>query len=341
MPTGNKKDNKYILQPVVGNGKHFELGGGISAHLVFFSTEFSNLAFFIEGNITHIFENHQYRLFDFKCNGKNSRYMLLKEFITDGSNLYYDGNLISATCFNNRRAAISIDVKGDASIKLAYRYCAWGVDLGYNIYGHTKERVKILCSAQDCNTKNRKFGIKGLTGTCAYSYPIIVNDSNQAGIVPNGTPSNSYKSYNNCNSLSNIIDYTIIPDNRTQNDISMYEVEMPQSSNVNLNSCNVNLAYNSKDVDSFISVNDLANDEYPVISDNIIPDILNVNDLSVKSGAAPASLTNKIFLYINYTWADDNGWDPYIGFGSSVEFSNYYKGVLNQWGFLFKGGFAF
>ena len=35
LPTGKKRKNLFILDPVVGNGKHVELGGGISAHSVF------------------------------------------------------------------------------------------------------------------------------------------------------------------------------------------------------------------------------------------------------------------------------------------------------------------
>jgi len=343
MPTGNKKDNKYILQPVVGNGKHFELGGGISAHLVLFSTEFSNLAFFLEGNITHMFKNHQYRLFDFIQNGKDSKYLLLKEFQTNGSSLYYSGNLISATCFNNRRAEVSIAIRGDASIKLAYRYFGWGVDLGYNIYGHTKENVKILSNV-DCNTKNRKFGIKGLTGVCAYQYPIVINNiTKQLEIVPNNTSSNNYTNLNNCNKLSDIIDYTTIPDNRTQSNATIYSIKEPKAGNISINSCYANLAYNSPSIEEPILVEELNknNSKYEIINNEVYPNILSIKDLDPHSGAAPASLTNKIFLYIDYTWADDNGWDPYVGFGSSIEFSNYYKGVLNQWGILFKGGFAF
>ena len=108
------------------------------------SGEDSNLAFFLEGNVTHIFRSRQCRLFDLVDNGPFSRYMLLKEFETNGATYTYANNLINATCFTNRDVHVSIGVKADFSLKLAYRWCGLGLDLGYNIYGQSREKIEVL-----------------------------------------------------------------------------------------------------------------------------------------------------------------------------------------------------
>ena len=82
-PTGNKANPTYIFSPVIGNGKHYEFGAGITAHsILWYGCADQSIGVYFEGNVTHLFKNTQKRSFDFKNNGPLSRYLLLKEIDT-------------------------------------------------------------------------------------------------------------------------------------------------------------------------------------------------------------------------------------------------------------------
>ncbi len=343
LPTGKKRKNLFLLDPVVGNGKHVELGGGISAHSVLWSGEDSNIALFLEGNITHLFRSHQCRFFDLCNNGPFSRYLLLKEFDTNGTTLTYNSNLISASCFTSREVAVSIGIKGDASLKLAYRWCGFGFDLGYNVYGHSREDIDLRCNSCPADIDKRKFGIKGTTNTCCFNYPIVVLPSGASEIFPDGTPIpiGGTARTPSCPALPDPLVSTNLPNNATQPDATAFKAGLQPSGTIGATDCAacVNPAITTPTPINIIAPQSLDN--------GVTPTLLSVNDIDIHSGEAHAVFTNKLFAHMSYTWMDECGWNPQFGVGGEVEFdgndrrSTCEQTGLNQWGVWVKGCISF
>ena len=343
LPTGKKAKDLYVFDPVVGNGKYFELGGGISAHTVLWSGEDSNFALFLEGNVTHLFRSNQCRLFDLVNNGPFSRYMLLKEFNTNGTTFSYANTLISATCFTNRSVDVSVGIKGDASLKLAYRWCGIGLDIGYNIYGHSREKIDLRCNACPAAIDQRRFGIKGIEGIGCFSYPIaIVNDTRT--IFPAGTtfPAGATAPAD-CPALEDQSSAREMPNNSTQPLATAFNAPVPTAP-VSASACTVCI---SRTIDTATPVEDLTPANNIFVNSGLQPTLLSVNDLDIHSAEALAVLTHKFFFHVCYTWMDECGWNPQLGVGGEVEVDGNHsrsaceRSGLNQWGVWVKGCVSF
>ena len=348
LPTGKKRKNLFILNPVVGNGKHYEIGGGLTAHTVLWSGEDSNIALFIEGNVTHLFNSRQCRTFDLKDNGPFSRYVLLKEYDTDGTMFTYNNILISANCFTTREVDVSLAVKGDASIKLAYRWCGFGLDVGYNIYGHSSETIDLRCNACPSSIDRRKFAVKGTAGVCCDQYTIAIPDGGEPTIFPNGDPFNGAVAPEDCPVIPD--DSSVViqePSNATQPDATAFRPGVMKSGTVSDTACTVCLNNRGgEDLENLTPVSDLEPPAF-FVDNGLQPRLLSVNDLNILSGEAHAVITHKLFMFLNYTWMDECGWNPHLGVGFEVEFDGNHsrsgcEGTgLNQWGILIKGGLSF
>jgi hypothetical protein len=318
MPTGNKPNGRHIFEPIVGNGHHWELGGGISGHLVLWErSDDQALALYLEANVTHLFKNTQCRSFDFCNNGPLSRYILLREFEINGTTIEPTGRLTNGINFATRRIRSSVGVKGDASVKLAYRSDWFALDIGYNFYGNTREHVKLCQSQPDCNT-NKRFGIKGIEGICALEYSTTGMLPLELGPLVGKIPLNSTES-----------NATIRSGAPTDN---------PQAPPL-LSPSNRAVSALSK--------------QSGIISDHTIlqaqlsepPILLSIDDLNIRSGQAGATATHKLFGYIGYNVDSPcRGYTLYGGIGGEIEVEGLAcneRTSLNQWGIWLKGGIAF
>lgn len=211
IPTGNRPKGKYIFEPLVGNGKHWEAGGGVTGHIAFAPYDNKmclNAAFYFEGNITHVFTTQQMRAFDFTNNGLLSRYMLLKSFdpvcdngvftgqyeynglqqmITPAgsttaianpayASLYSTTGLLNAINFATRNCEVRVGLQTDVSCKLCLSKGGWTLDAGYNFFYRSKERVCIKTECP-CYLDSRFLGFKGTEPVCCSSYQIIVDQT--------------------------------------------------------------------------------------------------------------------------------------------------------------------
>lgn len=348
LPTGNKRKNLYILNPVIGNGKFFEFGAGVSAHTVLWSGEDSNIALFLEGNVTHMFRSRQCRSFDFSNNGPYSRYMLLKEFTTNGTTFTYANSMINAINFTNREVDVSVGVKADFSLKLAYRWCGFGADIGYNGYGHSREKIELLCHSCPASIDKRKFGIKGTEGTCCFNYTIAVPADGVPSVFPAGTaiPAGSTKPAPSCPALPATSVISNLPNNGTQSDATAFKPGTQPSSGIPApTDCSVCL--NQGVVTEPTPITDLTTDNGFFVNNGLQPTLLSVNDLDIHSGEANAYFSNKFFAHLCYTWMDECGWNPQLGVGGEVEVPGNNKSNggepigINQWGVWVKGCVSF
>lgn len=360
-PTGNSPESINIFEPIAGTAGHWGLGAGLTAHATLWENDCDqNLSFWVEGNVHHLFKDTQKRSFDFKTQGPLSRYMLLKEFDSNG---VYTGRLINAINFTTRDVRTSFKVTGDASAKFAYRNCGFMADIGYNIWGRSCEKVDV-CNNLTGTTANdladNRFGFKGCEGVCARNFV-----AQEDGVVPpgmfrgdaadpastalNSTASNA-TAYS-CGTIDNGQFITTSP------------VEAGDT---------ISLAWNGTPATA-TSVVTLAPNNIPanvvdgvIFAQQSVPPVLLTRD-SINFLGATSALTHKIFGYVGYTWFDCD-FTPFIGILGEVEFDgrrgnknndcNTLTGTststitntstnchddrsINQWGIGVKGGISF
>jgi hypothetical protein len=189
IPTGTKLDDSWLQKnnfaPIIGNGRHFELGGGISGHLQLWECEDCSFTAYIDGYMTHVFSKLQKRSFDLS-NHPMSRYALVKELTYDtsmnpglpstvsatGGDVYaYNGVLKSLGDANVACVDISADIKGEAVLDLIYAYNNWEFGAGYAFAGQTREKVK-CCKKSSVNDKFYGYlGNAGVTSIAFYKTP--------------------------------------------------------------------------------------------------------------------------------------------------------------------------
>lgn len=181
-PTGNRPHPETVFSPIIGNGHHWELGGGIDAHWDMWCCDDHCLTAYLLGGVTHLFNDTQWRTFD--LNGCClSRYQLLKQF--DESGTSYINKLAWGTDFTTREVKSRFNVQGDAAVKLMYRSSGWGLGIGYNIYGRATETIT---PHSDTCDGSAKYGVKGNTGVCALcnGTPVGLNATESGACVNKG-----------------------------------------------------------------------------------------------------------------------------------------------------------
>ncbi len=350
-PTGGRPCNTHIFEPVVGNGRHAGLGGGLTAHTVLWEgCDDQNLSIWLDGHALHLFKARNTRTFDLN-NGPLSRYVLLKEL--DANNTY-TGNLINAVNFTTREVETSIRVLGDASVKLAYRNCGFMVDVGYNIYGHSRERLHGDC-ARICanNLSNRRFGIKGCQGVCGNVFTTATQD----GVTT---------------VVGSAVGVNPVMLNTTASTATAFSCGTPDTPTAATTSVadQAVLAFNSPTAAGTVVPAGAPTAGQAIVAQvSTTPVVLSDANLNPRSGLAHSQLTHKIFGQIGWSW-DDSCFCPFVSLVGEVEFDgrsdrrdkcttdgvavttttttnlnncddNRHRAGLNQWGIGLKGGISF
>jgi hypothetical protein len=349
-PTGgHQRHSSNVFGPFVGNGGYFELGAGVSGHYDAFVYGEHNFSLWVYGNVTHGFSKWQTRTFDFN-DGPFSRYMLLKELNEDGT---YSGNMINAVNYTTRQVKANVRVKGDASFKLAYDYCGFTFDIGYNIYGDSGERCSKKskcasstatsstatalataaatasgCAVQSCTLdSSRIFGKKGCANDGAIYYNAVAGTT--AGTTVVGTLVST--------ALSNTLETQV---NATASKSTAFSCSIASGTG----GTSVNAAIdNAQDITGNGSVDgacvqtaialtsvptNIAGQEicpaagtgvhFAVRSTTPVP--VSLADLNICSGLARSQITHKLFGYAGYNWMECD-YAPFVGFLWEVEFA--------------------
>lgn len=153
VPTGTKPSAEYVFEPIVGNGHHFGLGGGMSAHTQLWRDECydHSINIWTEGTIYHLFNAKQVRTFDLKTTGTlcnpdrqtnrvGSRYLLFKQFDTAGN---FANRLVPGPNVTTLPADVRINVMGEFVVIFDYQWSNFIFDIGYNMWGRSGETIKI------------------------------------------------------------------------------------------------------------------------------------------------------------------------------------------------------
>lgn len=158
FPTGNRPNSDFLLTPIIGNGKHWELGVGLNSQIILWEKDGNQrVDFFFYFNVTHLFKTRQFRSFDFLKNGWFSRYELLKQFDENG---IYTGVTIPAINITTLPCDVEVAGQIDTVLMFSYQNRGFNFDIGYNAWIRSKEEVRLLCDNDPFATQ--KYGFKGI-----------------------------------------------------------------------------------------------------------------------------------------------------------------------------------
>ena len=340
-PAGNRPKGKYLFEPIIGNGHHWELGGALQANSIAWRSNDEHKQLILTANLslTHLFGSRQKRTFDLK--GKPfSRYMLIERLGTPiQSNLKGDGVAPSAQ-FNNEHipvanlSSLSVDVSATiqaeftAMLTFASRTCSW--DFGYNFWGRTCENIRLRDITPFEN--NTKWALKGDAHVFGF-------DRGAAGAGPlvGAVPLSATERKATIETGTNVISGATVaqailnprvdnPENAT-GDASGGASNNPLSAQLDAASLTIQTSINPV----FISACDI-----------------DVCEQRTKG------MSSKLFTHLSYTWADQDRWIPYLGIGGEAEFAHNsndhcddsckdscFACALSQWGVWLKGGITF
>jgi hypothetical protein len=325
-PTGNAPHGKYLFEPIVGNGKHWELGGGLNSWWTWWKScdEDRNLTVYLDAYATHMFKARQCRTFDLV--GKPlSRYMLAMKFSTTVADLTAGSPVLSSVAptaqFANEFTPlanlttlpvdVSYAVQGEVVLKFAYTHCNFQWDLGYDFWGRSCAKIQKRCN----NTfQDNVWGLKG----DAFAYGFAAGATAPV-IATTGTPLSATESAATIFAGTNGYPTGITPFSWNQNG----GVDTPQ------------LAWNGNGLGSVELVTHQIGDTladlaaWRQVNTSVPPVLLTSADIDTCS-AQTKGISNKIFTHFNYTWRDCECWTPYLGIGGEVEFGSGGKCASND-----------
>jgi hypothetical protein len=373
-PTGSKRRAEFVMDPVVGNGNHWELGGTVHGHYVFWRSddEEKHFGFYVDAVLTHLFKAKEQRTFD--LNGKdNSRYMLATKFTKTVTNnlagrttagIATAGSTLATSQFGNVYAPVanltttdvkvSIGVQADITAMFNFTSRGFSWDIGYNFWGRSCEDIDCPNECDPCNPDNifltanantwalkgdaRMFGFAGATdGAFVADTPQALSATQNSATIHSGT-------------------------NATTVDATLTSVTL-QNGGV--------------DNSLFAIAGDAAGNDARLIHTPLAQGGVNANEEQIKTSIQPIfikstdvalqetkGISNTVFTHFSYTWDRDN-WIPYLGIGGAAEFGSNHdkcdtdccngttttscsttcddclKCSLSQWSVWIKGGVSF
>ncbi len=189
IPTGSRLTGTYLFEPILGNGRHVEIGIGLDGRFrVWEKLGEQELSIRIMGNFMHQCSAQQRRTFDLQCNNFGSRYILLKEFDTAGN---YTGSLTPSINHTTLDCRVRADLYTDIVVMGYYTYNNIECDLGYNGFIRSREKIELIGSIP-----NGRYGFKGVQPVAlpVSPYTLINTTENNATLfehpegIPNLTP---------------------------------------------------------------------------------------------------------------------------------------------------------
>ncbi len=366
-PTGNRRRAEYVMDPVVGNGNHWELGGTIQGHYTFWRNEdeSKHVGLYVDAVLSHMFKTSEQRTFDLK-DKDNSRYMLASKFTktitnslagrnTAGTNTA--GSTAATAQFGNVYAPVanltttdvnvSIGIQADIVAMLNFTSGAFSFDLGYNYWGRSCEDISCPVVCDPCNKDN-------LYLSANKDVWALKGDARMFGFagaadVATGLTADAPQALSATQSKANIYGGT----NATVVDTTLTNVAL-QNGGVD----NAQFAIAGTDAVRLIHT-PLSEGGFNLdtnqIKTSIQPVFLNSGDIALQETKGQS---HKVFAHLSYTMDRDN-WIPYLGIGGSGEFgqndndccdsdcdttptcSNCLKCSLSQWSVWVKGGVSF
>jgi len=285
----------------------------------------------------HLFKAEQIRSFDFVTNGFASRYMLLEELVSpevgglfvqeEQAVLQYNRTLTPAINKTSLKTKVSVGVQADVVLKLSYQTGGLGVDVGYNFWARSKEKMRLLEQFE-----SSRWAIKGDAQVYGDDFTALDTTS-------------------------------IIPVNATQSKATIQAGAGIGNANREFRNFNADNAGPAErtNIRLICSEPDRTTPLLPATGDNFEkaaggslevprpmdssqePILLQSCNIDKESAAVPGAISHKICTHINYTWQKKNSAIPFLGLGGELEIGQNTKkrGALSQGGVWLKGGVSF
>lgn len=352
-PTGNAPQGNFLFEPIVGNGKHWELGIMIKGDSTLWEScnGTHKIDLFTQANITHLFKAQQKRTFDLV--GKPlSRYMLAQKLGANNTAPYLYGNATEGALFcstnvdlgnpilSNSKFAheytpvanlttlcvdVTTDVQVDWVAMATYARNNFTWDIGYELWYRGCENIKPR-NWQDALLEEHVWALKGDAhvfgfGECTDApftdgQAVALAATEQSATLFSGTNAGLTNTYINPG------------------------IDAPQFA----------FGGDSRPAATAFTTLSGTTAQTQAIFTSIQPVFITSNDIDICS-ARTKGFSNKFFTHVNYFW-DDSCLHPFIGLGGMVEFGSNNKTwcaskhtcqlcTLSQWGVWIKGGVFF
>lgn len=341
-PVGIRPHGKFLFEPIVGNGHHWEFGGGIQAYWNFWysSCNDTKAAFYFDANVTHLFDARQHRSFDLK-NKPMSRYMLAQKLGSDLGSPSLNTTTLPEIAFQNEFSPVAnlttfdvdvdVAIQGEVVAMFNLTHCHWSWDIGYNFWGRSCERFNKSGVPSPLND-GQTWALKG--DACVMGF------ENAAGFpVVNLAATESQATIHAGTNFAaaGTTDAAVITAGRANPNIDTATLAVSSNGNV-------------------VNINPSASVQ---TRSSLTPVYITLDDVDIKG---TRGISNKLFTNLNYTWLEREDWTPYLGLGAEVEFGsndaecassncnsdndcddchNCQECALSQWGVWLKGGIAF
>ncbi len=304
-PTGTRPEGVWLFEPIAGNGKHWEFGGGVTGQWTFWSSEDekNDFTIYLEANAVHLLKTKQCRTFDLLCKPL-SRYALAEKMTSTVSNLQdADGNIPNYQFANEfspvaNLSTISVDVsmaiQADIALELAYTHQNFQYDIGYEFWGRSCEKIAPRCDC--CGWENTFWALKGDAFVYGFTLTPLGTIAEAVPLSATEEDSSVFCGTNNANRTD--INWTLNPG-----------VD------------NAKLAYDSNG--NSLMNNTTGTTFAPIYSSFNPQEVFSRNDtghLDI-TGAQTKGMSQKIFGNFGYIWkTHPERFRPYLGLGGEVEF---------------------
>ena len=319
IPSGTQINQCFLQQsnfaPVIGNGRHFELGIGLTGHMNFCSCDESDFSANIDAYITHMFGTNSFRTWD-ATSQPMSRYALVRSFDSDGA---YTGTLSALGDLNNQCASVSVGARGEAMIDFIYACRCWEMGIGYAFAGQSAETANCCgssssstsgcCTTNPTNQVGPNYGYMG-NGNATLASLTVGNVVSPAGGVLANAPIQAYAPASSAGACTgpasgaptiNLITKPTLVDYGTNKNTQGSNITGSQYSSF---ATSTNGAYDAgNEVET-------GNGAY-----------LTLPDFGNCSGLMDRQILNRIFAHIDYIWRDCC-WQPEFGILGSIGFGS-------------------
>jgi len=350
-PTGTRLDPCYLFSPIVGNGHHWELGGGITGHWNVWRNDEESRAItaYIDLNVTHLFRDHQRRTFELKGR-PNSAYMLVQRGngcdprVTGSCDVVpFDNtatNISSIACKDVERdytsvfaplanistldVKVSVDVQVDLVAMLNMQLCGFDFDLGYNFWMRGCEKFHCgPCVPADRSGRNLSTsdyitetwnGIWSLKGDAA----VFCYGPADASPRPTYNGANTYKQLNPYRIPVSQSNATIHDTPRGTGPMTTGGTQLVGGTRVVANSGVDNPAICSNTGNTAWMAASPGDSITRRINCSYVPVTLTLQDLDF---VRTRGMSHKIFANLGYEFGC-NDWNPFIGIGGFGEFGS-------------------
>ncbi|MGA9530492.1 MAG: hypothetical protein WBQ73_01240, partial [Candidatus Babeliales bacterium] len=319
IPTGTRATSEWLFEPMIGNGKHWELGFGAYGYIDVCRSPCGEGIWSVYGGfvLSHLFSSEQCRSYDFRCSGPGSRYLLVEEM---GSPVVgectfdeladtpvehqYHGKVMPGINVSTLRSEIAISLQADFTLECCYRSDnCWDIDVGYNFWARTAEHL--VC--RDRFPENC-FAVKG--------------DAQIYGFSP-----------------------IHIPLNATQSNATVRRAQGSGSASqqfTNANADNAAIArFQGSDLSQTLSGSNITGITISAVSGSRQAILLKDKDIDAVSGLARSAVTHSFFGAASYRYQYEGDTDLYVQIGAKIEVDGTgerQKSVFDQWGVWFKCG---